>query len=113
MNKLEKIENENLRNDIPEFAIGDTVRADLKVVEGGKERIQSFTGMVIARNGRGINDAMTLRRIAFGQGIERVIPLHSPKLAKLDVVRRARTRRSKLYYIRSKRGRAARLKERV
>jgi len=112
MNTLEKIENENVRDDIPEFSIGDTLRADMKVVEGGKERIQSFTGTAIAKNGRGTNAAITIRRIAYGEGIERVIPLHSPKLAAIHVLRRVKSRRSKLYYIRQKKGRGAKLKER-
>lgn len=112
MNTLEKIQNENLRDDLPDFCVGDTIRADLKVVEGGKERIQSFTGTVLAKNGSGSSATVTIRRIAFGQGIERVIPLNSPKLAGIKVNRRGKSRRAKLYYIREKKGRSARLKER-
>lgn len=112
MNMIQKLHAENLKTDIPEFTVGDTVRADIKVVEGGKERIQSFTGTVIGTNGQGISETVTLRRIAYGQGIERVLPLHSPRLAGLSVVRRGKTKRAKLYNLREQKGRAARIKER-
>ena len=112
MNKIEEIRRENLRTDLPEFAIGDTVQADLKIVEGGKERVQSFTGTLIARNGGGVVEAITLRRVSYGEGVERVIPLQSPRLAGLTVVRRGHVRRAKLYYLRDLIGKAARVKER-
>ncbi len=111
MNAVEKIHNENLKSDLPTFGIGDTLKMDVVIIEGGKERIQSFNGTVIARNGQGISETVTLRRVAFGQGVERVMPLHSPRLAKLEVVRRGRVRRSKLYYLREQQGKAARIKE--
>ena len=112
MNVLEKIHTENLKTDLPDFSVGDTLRADVLIVEGGKERVQSFTGTVIARNGNGVSSTVTLRRVAYGQGVERVLPLHSPRLATLHVVRRGKVRRSKLYYLRSQQGKAARIKER-
>ncbi len=112
MNTVQKITQENLKTDLPEFSIGDTLRADVLIVEGGKERIQSFTGTVIARGGTGINATVTLRRVSYGQGIERVLPLHSPRLAKLEVTRQGQVRRAKLYTIRDKQGKDARIKER-
>jgi len=113
MNTLQQLHANRLKTDIPEFTVGDTVRADIKVIEGGKERIQSFTGTVIGTNGQGISSTVTLRRIAFGQGIERVLPLHSPRLANITVVRRGKTKRAKLYYLREQKGKAARVKERI
>lgn len=112
MNKLEELQRENLRDDLPAFAPGDTLKVELLIVEGGKERKQPFTGTVIARNGTGIAETVTLRRVAFGEGVERVIPLHSPRLAGLEVVRRGKVRRGKLYYLRQRVGRKARVKER-
>lgn len=111
MNKIQKIHRENMKSEIPSFAIGDTVQIDVRIVEGGKERIQAFTGTVIARNGQGIAQSVTLRRVSFGQGLERVIPLHSPRLAGLTVIRRGSVRRAKLYYLRDMVGKAARVKE--
>jgi large subunit ribosomal protein L19 len=112
MNKLEKIHRENMKTDLPEFNIGDDLVVDVKIVEGGKERIQAFRGTVIARNGAGIAQSVTLRRVSYGQGVERVIPLHSPRLASMEVVRRGQVRRAKLYYLRDQIGKAARVKER-
>jgi len=112
MNKLQAIHNENIKADLPEFAIGDSLRADVRIIEGGKERIQAFEGTVIARNGTGIAETITLRRVAYGQGVERVLPLHSPRLAGIEVVRAGRVRRAKLYYLRDQVGKAARVKER-
>lgn len=112
MNKLQKIHRENMKTDVPEFGIGDTVQIDVRIIEGGKERIQAFTGTVIARNGEGIAQSVTLRRVSFGQGVERVIPLHSPRLAGLTVVRRGSVRRAKLYYLRDMVGKSARVKDR-
>ncbi|MBT3286653.1 MAG: 50S ribosomal protein L19 [Victivallales bacterium] len=112
VNKLEKIHTENMKTDLPEFHIGDDLLVEVKILEGGKERIQSFRGTVIARNGAGIAQTFTLRRVAFGQGVERVLPLHSPRLASIEVVRHGRVRRAKLYYLRNQIGKAARVKER-
>ncbi len=112
MNKLEKIHRENMKTDLPEFHIGDDLIVDVKIVEGGKERIQAFRGTVIARNGVGIAQTVTLRRVSYGQGVERVLPLHSPRVAGIKVAREGRVRRAKLYYIRDQVGKAARVKER-
>lgn len=112
MNKLQTLNEENMKSDLPSFMIGDTIRADIKIVEGGKERIQSFTGTAIACNGAGIAQTITLRRVAYGIGIERVITLHSPRLAGLEVVRHGDAKRAKLYWLRDRQGRAARVRER-
>ncbi len=108
---LRSIEQPYLRGDIPEFDSGDTVRVDYKVVEGNRTRIQAFEGVVIARkNGKGARSTVTVRKVSFGEGVERVFPLHSPLIDKIEVVRRGRTRRAKLYYLRELRGKASRLK---
>ncbi len=108
---LRSIEQPFLRDDIPEFATGDTVRVDYKVVEGNRSRVQAFEGVVIARkNGKGARSTVTVRKVSFGEGVERVFQLNSPLISKIEVVRRGRTRRSKLYYLRELRGKAARLK---
>ena len=108
---LRSIEQPFIKNNLPEFATGDTVRVDYKVVEGTRSRIQAFEGVVIARqNGKGARSSFTVRKVSFGEGVERVFPLHSPLIDKIDIVRRGRTRRSKLYYLRELRGKAARLK---
>ena len=108
---LRSIEQPSIRDDIPDFATGDTVRVDYKVVEGNRSHIQSFEGVVIARkNGRGARSTMTVRKVSFGEGVERVFPLSSPLIDKIEIMRRGRTRRSKLYYLRELRGKAARLK---
>ncbi|MBX3140666.1 MAG: 50S ribosomal protein L19 [Trueperaceae bacterium] len=108
---LRSIEQPYLRSDIPEFDSGDTVRVDYKVVEGNRTRIQAFEGVVIARkNGKGARSTVTVRKVSFGEGVERVFPLHSPLIDKIEVVRRGRTRRAKLYYLRELRGKASRLK---
>ena len=113
MNKIvEKIHHENLREDIPDFQVGDTIRVDFRIIEGGKERIQAFAGTVIARKGGGIAETITVRRISHGLGIERVFPIHSPRIAKIEVLRRGRVRRAKLYYLRDRVGKAARVPER-
>jgi large subunit ribosomal protein L19 len=112
MNAVDRINSQQIKDTLPEFSVGDTVRADLRIVEGGKERIQSFSGTVIAVNGKGISRAVTLRRVSYGQGMERVIPLHSPRLARIEVMRRGKTGRAKLYYLRERKGRAGRVKER-
>ncbi|MGI9859790.1 50S ribosomal protein L19 [Moorella naiadis] len=111
MNVIETLEQEQLRNDIPDFRPGDTVRVHVKVVEGNRERIQVFEGVVIGRRGRGINETFTVRRVSYGVAVERIFPLHSPRLERIEVVRRGRVRRAKLYYLRGLVGKAARIKE--
>ena len=108
---FEEITAEHIKDDIPEFAVGDTVKVSVKVREGDRERIQIFEGIVIKRRGSGIQETYTVRRISHGIGVERVFPLHSPLVDKIEVSRRGRVRRSKLYYLRDRVGRAARVKE--
>ncbi|KRN43498.1 50S ribosomal protein L19 [Fructilactobacillus fructivorans] len=110
-NLIDKINSDQLRSDIPEFRVGDTVTVSVKAVEGSNERIQRFTGVVIKRHGSGIQATYTVRRIASGVGVERIFPLHSPRVAKIDVVRHGAVRRAKLYYLRDRSGKAARIKE--
>lgn len=105
------IEATQLRDDVPEFDPGDTVNVHVRVIEGEKERIQQFRGVVIARKGEGSRKTFTVRKISNGIGVERVFPLHSPKIAKIERVRRGVVRRAKLYYLRDRRGKAARIKE--
>ena len=112
MHKLQEIESSYLRTDIPEFRSGDTVKVHVKVSEGGKERIQMFQGVVIARRGNGTGESFTVRKISGSVGVERVIPLNSPIIDKIEVIRRGRVRRAKLYYLRDLRGKAARIEER-
>lgn len=112
MNIIQVLEQEQLRSDIPVFAPGDTVRVHVKVVEGSNERIQVFEGVVIGRQGSGVRENFTVRRISYGVGIERTFPVHSPRLAKIEVTRRGVVRRAKLYYLRNLTGKAARIKER-
>ncbi|HHY04342.1 MAG TPA: 50S ribosomal protein L19 [Thermoanaerobacterales bacterium] len=112
MNLLTEIEQEQIKKDIPEFRPGDSVRVYTKVVEGSRERIQIYEGVVIARKGGGLKETFTVRKISYGVGVERVFPLHSPRIDKIEVVKKGRVRRAKLYYIRNLRGRAARIKER-
>ena len=110
-NIIDMITASQLRDDIPEFRAGDNVRVHVRVVEGERERIQLFEGLVIARRGRGISETYTVRRISHGVGVERTFPLHTPRVAQIDVIRRGKVRRAKLYYIRELSGRAARIKE--
>jgi large subunit ribosomal protein L19 len=110
---IEEIAAEHIKDDIPEFAVGDTVKVSVKVREGDRERIQVFEGVVIKRRGSKIQETYTVRRISHGIGVERVFPLHSPLVDKIEVSRRGRVRRSKLYYLRDRVGRAARVKERA
>lgn len=112
MNMIQALEQEQLRKDIPAFSPGDTVRAHVKVVEGTRERVQVFEGVVIARQGSGVRETFTVRRISYGVGIERTFPVHSPRLEKIEVARRGVVRRAKLYYLRNLTGKAARIKER-
>ncbi|MFC2315585.1 MAG: 50S ribosomal protein L19 [Selenomonas massiliensis] len=111
MNIIEILEKEQLRSDIPEFAPGDTVRVHARIVEGTRERIQVFEGVVIARQGTGVRETFTVRRIASGVGVERLFPVHSPRIAKIEVTRRGIVRRAKLYYLRGLTGKAARIRE--
>lgn len=108
---IREIESQQLKKDIPEFRAGDTVRLDVKVVEGTRERIQAFEGVVIKRRGTGINETFTVRRVAYGVAVERIFPLHSPRLEKITVLRRGKVRRAKLNYLKNRTGRAARIKD--
>ena len=109
---LSKVLNKNKRTDLPEFRIGDTIKVHVKIKEGEKERLQIFEGVVIARKNSGLGETITVRKISFGQGVERIFPLNAPVIDHIDVVRTGKVRRSKLYYLRALRGKAARLKER-
>ena len=111
MNTLEELEDGFLRDDIPDFNPGDTVVVHVRVVEGGRERVQLFEGVVIARSGTGARETFTVRKVAFGVGVERIFPVHAPILAKIEVVRRGAVRRAKLYYLRDRVGKATRIKE--
>jgi large subunit ribosomal protein L19 len=112
MNRLERIDRGLEKKNISLFKIGDTVRVHVKILEGEKERIQVFEGVVIGRKGERNRETMTVRKVSYGVGVERIFPLHSPTLDKIEVVREGRVRRAKLYYLRSLRGRAARISER-
>ncbi|MNH92137.1 50S ribosomal protein L19 [compost metagenome] len=111
MNIVQAITQEQLRQDIPSFRPGDTLKVHVKVIEGSRERVQLFEGVVIKRRGGGISETFTVRKISNGVGVERTFPLHSPKLDKIEVARRGKVRRAKLYYLRELRGKAARIKE--
>lgn len=111
--KLELLEKGRLRTDLPSFRPGDTLAVHLKIVEGDHERIQVFQGTLIGRKGRGVNETITLRRISFGEGVERTFCLHSPRIVRIDAVRRGKVRRGKLYYLRGKLGKKANVEERV
>lgn len=111
MNDLQALESAHVRDDIPEFRAGDNLRVHVRVVEGGRERIQIFEGVVIARNGTGPRASFTIRKLSFGVGVERVFPVNSPILQKIEVIRRGDVRRSKLYYLRDRVGKSARIKE--
>jgi large subunit ribosomal protein L19 len=108
---LAELEKEQLRKDLPDFNPGDTVKVHVKVREGDKERIQVFEGVVIGRRGGGVRETFTVRKVSYGVGVERVFPVHSPGVARIEVVRRGKVRRAKLYYLRALRGKAARLEE--
>ena len=111
MDKIRAIEQQQLREDIPAFNVGDTVKVMYKVVEGNRERQQPFQGIVIRRHGAGNRETFTVRKLSFAVGVERTFPVHSPKIASLEVLTRGKVRRSKLYYLRDKVGKAARVKE--
>jgi large subunit ribosomal protein L19 len=117
MNVIQELEQEQIAQltdgrPIPDFAPGDTIRVSVKVVEGSRERIQAFEGVCIARKNRGINSAFTVRKISYGEGVERIFPLYSPQITEIEVMRRGRVRRAKLYYLRGRTGKAARIAER-
>ncbi len=112
MNRIDLVEKPRLREDLPDFQPGDTVRVHVRVAEAGRERIQIFQGVVIRRQGGGLRETFTARKISFGVGVERTFPVHSPTIARVEVVSRGRVRRAKLYYLRERRGKRARLKER-
>lgn len=111
MQIIEQLEREQMKENVPSFGPGDTVRVHVRVIEGGKERIQVFEGVVIGAKEGGLKSAFTVRKISNGVGVERVFPLHSPRLAKIEVTRRGDVRRAKLYYLRGRVGKAARIKE--
>ena len=111
MNIIEALDKEQLRSDIPEFRAGDTVKVYVKVVEGTRERVQLFEGVVISRSGSGVREMFTVRRISYGVGVERTFPVHSPRLEKIEVARKGIVRRAKLYYLRNLTGKAARIRE--
>jgi len=108
---LRQITEEQIRKDIPQFKAGDTLRVHVKVKEGNRERIQVFEGVVIKRRGGGVSATFTVRKVSYGVGVERTFPLHTPKIEKIEVMRRGRVRRAKLYYLRNLTGKAARIKE--
>ena len=108
---IEQVEKEQLKSDITPFNVGDTLKVSVKVVEGDKERIQAYEGVCIAKKGSGIRENFTVRRVSFGIGVERTFPLHSPRIAKIEVVRKGKVRRAKLYYLRDRQGKAAKIKE--
>lgn len=111
MNIIDTIEKEGMRTDLPEIAIGDQVKVFVKVIEGNRERLQSYEGTVIAKKNGGIRETFTVRRVAYGVGVERTFPMHSPKIDHIEVVRHGKVRRAKLYYLRERTGKAAKLKE--
>jgi large subunit ribosomal protein L19 len=111
MNKVDVVESSRLRDDLPEFWPGDTVKVNVRVVEGTRSRIQVFEGVVIARKGGGLRETFTVRKVSFGVGVERTFPLHSPVIESLEVARRGKVRRAKLYYLRDRVGKKARIKE--
>lgn len=112
MNRLQRLEQTFPTNPVPVFEIGDTVRVHVKVIEGEKERVQVFEGLVIARKGKKISETFTVRKISYGVGVERVFPVNSPNIAKIDVMRKGKVRRAKLYYLRDKKGKHAKVAER-
>jgi large subunit ribosomal protein L19 len=110
MNPMELVEREQLRTDLPDFRVGDTVKVHVKIVEGEKERIQPFEGVVIRKKAGGIRSSFTVRKISYGIGVERIFPTHSPRLDRIDVISRGKVRRAKLFYLRGLKGKAARIR---
>jgi large subunit ribosomal protein L19 len=112
MNVMDRIKKEQCKSEVPEFRVGDGVKVFVKIVEGTTERLQAFSGIVIARKGGGINETFTVRRISYGHGVERTFPLHSPLVSRIELERYGKVRRGKLYYLRDKVGKKAKVKER-
>jgi large subunit ribosomal protein L19 len=110
MNPMEVVEREQLRTDLPDFRVGDTIRVHVKIIEGEKERIQPFEGVVIRKKKGGIRSSFTVRKISYGIGVERVFPTHSPRVDRIDVISRGKVRRAKLFYLRGLKGKAARIR---
>ncbi len=118
MNVIDKIQKEQMdkiiaERSIPDFSAGDTIKVDVKIVEGDKERIQAFEGLCIARSGGGLNESFTVRKISYGEGVERIFPIFSPKIAGITVLKKGKVRRAKLYYLRDRRGKSARIVEKI
>ena len=113
MEKIQAFVSEQIKTDVPKFGIGDGVKVYVKIVEGEKERVQMFEGTVIARHGGGISETFTVRRVSYGVGVEKTFPLHSPNVAKVDIVRVGKVRRAKLYYLRDRMGKASKVKEKI
>jgi len=111
MNLITKIENRYMKDDLPIFSSGDTVKINVRVTEGSRERIQGFEGVVIAINGKGVNKSVTVRKISFGVGVERIFPVHAPIISSIEVLRKGKVRRAKLYYLRDRIGKSAKVKE--
>ncbi len=112
-NSIQELEEAQLKTDLPEFGPGDTVRVQVRVKEGDRERLQAFEGVVIAKRNRGLNSSFTVRKISYGEGVERVFQTHSPLVASIEVKRRGDVRRAKLYYLRSRTGKSARIKQKI
>lgn len=112
MNLINEVEKEQIRNDLPLFNVGDSIRVNYRVIEGNRERIQPYEGFVIKRQHGGINETFTVRKISYGIGVERTFPLHSPLIDSIEVLKRGKVRRAKLYYLRNKIGKASKIKER-
>lgn len=110
MNIIEEFQKSQLKK-IPQFRVGDTLKVSLKIIEGGRERLQAFTGTLIARKGKGLTETITLRRISYGEGVERILPIHSPRIEKIEIVQSGKVRRAKLYYLRGLQGRKAKIQE--
>ena len=118
MNVIDKIQKDQMdkivaERSIPDFSAGDTIKVDVKIVEGDKERIQAFEGLCIARSGGGLNESFTVRKISYGEGVERIFPIFSPKIAGITVLKKGKVRRAKLYYLRDRRGKSARILEKI
>jgi len=111
MDTLGQVESAHLRTDLPDFGPGDTVRVHVRVVEGGRERVQAYEGVVIARSGGGLRESMTVRKVSFGVGVERIFPIHAPIIQRVEVIRRGDVRRAKLYFLRERVGKATRIRE--
>ena len=110
---IQEIESEQIKTEMPDFSIGDTINVHIRIIEGNKERIQIFTGTVIARKGRGLSETVTLYRVSYGSSMERVLNIHSPRIAKIEVGRRGKVRRGKLYYLRGKKGKKSKVQEQI